>query len=877
METTFILKWLVLLRLTLCLGVLAQDNAGTNIREFLLECYSDPSLYNRNNRLPMTMTNFIELIRKFELKKEPAMDIKMLTHTLLHRFRMDGIERSPKVVQSSGVTPFSPTGVQYPKHQILIGELISGNDVIFPNVTLTAKEKCALHFMLSSSVDMWERGDEDIVCPHDFNTAHHQLAIPASVNPLSTQRYEADTSRCPIEDGIVRTSHWGQVSPGQVLAGIATKLQVQSVEMSKLARPSNEALRTEAFQRLSTSKVVTNYWAATLAGLIIGSQINYWTGLMQRLRLSQILEMYYSEHGVNFDQNIKACNRKENFPNLVDSSSLLTETTNFAQVLSFVTKSVFISDTKLREYSEDAIKAYEAYLPSVWNKISCATTQSPRPRVHLSVIVDGTWTQQEGIRLITYLAEQMDVSYYGSSINLVNGRDGSWILNTTQNVTEIFEQNLLTSSNITWPTGLYLPLSLQAVKVHIGDKAVEEESKSSIGGVSDVVLILAYSSTISNDDMSRAKVVLQDFKTQSPSENKPSFFRAWKVAIVPPLNWPVEEQLLPETRPRQLDLELTDLIPEGPNTVSPHNSQLDLELTDLIPEGPNTVSPHNSQLNLHLKDVKMIYVTSFLNSGMFKELLNLDQQNVDISINVASSDSATVVSSVVDVLSQVPSYVMGAPCSNKGDQPEFEDYVTPGIISSYRIHPAFLDNVQTSTFEFQSNDYGQLSVCLSCNADNTTSFNCTSVQGNDVAELSVTKPCLHTNGENGPLFIVVNITKTLTKCSGPDVVHIGHRRKEGTACLGSTRTNSCSGSMLAALGQPFSSIVWPGLLHEVPPEAELVLLDGGANSSRYRAPSGTRPLGRGCWVSNCSLAQHGMFVLFLLARVTIRSRSPLYL
>ncbi|CAG2062397.1 unnamed protein product [Timema podura] len=91
------------------------------------------------------------------------------------RFRMDGIERSPKVVQSWGVTPFSPTGVQYPKHKILLGELISGNDVIFPNVTLTAKEKvkarstCALHFMLSSSVDLWERGDEDKVCPHEIH------------------------------------------------------------------------------------------------------------------------------------------------------------------------------------------------------------------------------------------------------------------------------------------------------------------------------------------------------------------------------------------------------------------------------------------------------------------------------------------------------------------------------------------------------------------------------------------------------------------------------------------------------------------------------------------------------------------------------------
>ncbi|CAG2053946.1 unnamed protein product [Timema podura] len=377
--------------------------------------------------------------------------------------------------------------------------------------------------------------------------------------------------------------------------------------------------------------------------------------------------------------------------------------------------------------------------------MSCATTHSSRPRVHLSVIVDGTWTQQEGIRLITYLAEQMDVSYYGSSINLVNGRDGSWILNVTQNVTEIFEQNLLISPNITWPTGLYLPLSLQTVKIHVGDKVVEEESKSSIGGVADVVLILAYSSTISNDDMSRAKVLLQDFKTQSPSEDKTCFFRALKVVFVPSLNWQLGAQPIP--------------------------------------------------------DVKMIYVTSFVNSGMFKELLNLDQQNVDISINVSSSDSDSVVPTLLDALSQVPGYVMGAPCSNKGDQPEFEDYVTPGIISSYRIHPAFLDNVQTGTFEFQSNDYGQLSVCLSCNADNSTSFNCTTVQGNDVAELSVSKPCLHTNGENGPLFIVVNVTKTLTKCSVcmfSRMDRVGKRELPVSDLLAQDRY---SASMLVALGQ----------------------------------------------------------------------------
>lgn len=42
------------------------------------------------------------------------------------------------------------------------------------------------------------------------------------------------------------------------------------------------------------------------------------------LRLSQIFDMYYSDQGINFDSNIKACNRKIAFTQ-VTSKTILRE------------------------------------------------------------------------------------------------------------------------------------------------------------------------------------------------------------------------------------------------------------------------------------------------------------------------------------------------------------------------------------------------------------------------------------------------------------------------------------------------------------------------------------------------------------------------
>lgn len=52
------------------------------------------------------------------------------------------------------------------------------------------------------------------------------------------------------------------------------------------------------------------------AGLILGNSVGKWTEKYSRFRLSQLLDMFYSDHGVNFDPEDRSCNRETHFENL---------------------------------------------------------------------------------------------------------------------------------------------------------------------------------------------------------------------------------------------------------------------------------------------------------------------------------------------------------------------------------------------------------------------------------------------------------------------------------------------------------------------------------------------------------------------------------
>lgn len=141
MWSTFTFVVILLLSMEVCRS---QDNVQTRIPNQLTECYTNPNIMERDNRLPMNVNMLIELIRKIEDTPGFNQDIRQLAVSLIHRFRMDGIERAPGVTQTQSVLPFSPSGFQFSKHRILLSRLIPGNANTFPNTSLTAIERVSI-------------------------------------------------------------------------------------------------------------------------------------------------------------------------------------------------------------------------------------------------------------------------------------------------------------------------------------------------------------------------------------------------------------------------------------------------------------------------------------------------------------------------------------------------------------------------------------------------------------------------------------------------------------------------------------------------------------------------------------------------------------
>jgi hypothetical protein len=68
------------------------------------------------------------------------------------------------------------------------------------------------------------------------------------------------------------------------------------------------------------------------AGLILAGAVHSWKEQLSRLRLSQLLDMYYSHRGVNFDPRYRACERQARLKETVDTSGLLQIQVNSGSV-----------------------------------------------------------------------------------------------------------------------------------------------------------------------------------------------------------------------------------------------------------------------------------------------------------------------------------------------------------------------------------------------------------------------------------------------------------------------------------------------------------------------------------------------------------------
>lgn len=98
-------------------------------------------------------------------------------------------------------------------------------------------------------------------------------------------------------------------------------------------------------------------------GLLLAMHVNEWkqqTG--EQLRLSQLLDMYYSHRGV-LSSNIKSCNRRELFNKYVQSNQLNAQTIAFSTALvGQIQLQVTIESDAIRQFSNKATESLVSYV-----------------------------------------------------------------------------------------------------------------------------------------------------------------------------------------------------------------------------------------------------------------------------------------------------------------------------------------------------------------------------------------------------------------------------------------------------------------------------------------------------------------------------------
>lgn len=223
-------------------------------------------------------------------------------------------------------------------------------------------------------------------------------------------------SQCPVENGVLQ-SPWGSFAGGTVIAGLAAGLERQQVTVRDLV--SEDHMGQYRFARQQAGIVVDNRFAATLTGdiaeavlrqapsniqvgasgvwnnsaiprwyflsqrerlemtdaeirggldgLILATNIVQWRERAQNLRLSQVLDMYYSQRGMfgmtDSTSAIRACNRQALFTVVAPMPRLRDQSLAFTTVLDGEMQTQFtLTPNSTARFSAQAAESLQTYI-----------------------------------------------------------------------------------------------------------------------------------------------------------------------------------------------------------------------------------------------------------------------------------------------------------------------------------------------------------------------------------------------------------------------------------------------------------------------------------------------------------------------------------
>lgn len=218
--------------------------------------------------------------------------------------------------------------------------------------------------------------------------------------------------------------------------------------------------------------------AEILSGLdsyFISKHIREWVNQLRRLRLSQVVEMYYHARGVpvraietsghksksfgnmqdyatileelndgiSLDDDISSACHRMKILESIDIGRLQEETSNLAQVLQYTATSVYMAEEKLRSSCDQAVNMFLTKAKTILGAQTQCNNIPKTPResvLDLQVVIDGSRSEYENLQLVNHLAHISQVSSYGTNITVIHGTTGEIISSRTSSVVETFEQ-----------------------------------------------------------------------------------------------------------------------------------------------------------------------------------------------------------------------------------------------------------------------------------------------------------------------------------------------------------------------------------------------------------------------------------------------------
>lgn len=102
-----------------------------------------------------------------------------------------------------------------------------------------------------------------------------------------------------------------------------------------------------------------------------------------------------------------------------------------------------MSSTLLKSYSNlvvDRTMEYARNLIADTAPCKILPLDHKRIAIDLTLIIDGSRTAYENLRLINSVAEMIDVSSFGSFISVIHGSTGQFLVNRTNSLINLFEQ-----------------------------------------------------------------------------------------------------------------------------------------------------------------------------------------------------------------------------------------------------------------------------------------------------------------------------------------------------------------------------------------------------------------------------------------------------